>query len=106
MGYRRRPDRRTGDAPSGPGGDQPTGEGRVGSHLQFPVNGYGGSSGWADRASISWVQPVWLQPPRDRTPLKYGGKAPARGIAPRPEAYSTGHYSQPRAEAGRSGDLS
>src|SRR5512142_1614125 len=33
---------------------------------------------------LNWVQPVWLQPPRDRKPLRYGGKAPARGIAPRP----------------------
>jgi hypothetical protein len=47
-------------------------------------------------AYSSWVRPVWLQPLRDRKPLKPGGKTPARGIAPRPEAPSAGHYSQPR----------
>src|SRR5512135_462498 len=43
-----------------------------------------------------WVQPVWLQPSRDRKPLRYREEVLARRIGPGSEVRPRGHYSQSR----------
>ena len=45
---------------------------------------------------LKWVQPVWLQPSRDRKPLRYREEVLARRIGPGSEVRPRGHYSQSR----------
>src|SRR5512147_549159 len=45
---------------------------------------------------LKWVQPVWLQPSRDRKPLRYREEVLVRRIGPGSEVRPRGHYSQSR----------
>jgi hypothetical protein len=58
--------------------------------------GAGGPTAVARWALLKRVQPVWLQPSRDRKPLRYREEVLARRIGPGSEVRPRGHYSQSR----------